>query len=47
MTRSILLLATFVIAATLVNAQAPEPLGKPVSDAPIEQVTIHPLFKVH
>jgi hypothetical protein len=47
MTRSITLFAALLLAAVFVNAQAPEPIGKAPSDAPIEQVMIHPLFKVH
>ena len=47
MTRSTFLLVALALTAILVNAQAPEPIGKTISDAPIEQVMIHPLFEVH
>ena len=47
MKRSITISLFLALAAIFVNAQAPEPIGKAASDAPIEQVMIHPLFKVH
>jgi hypothetical protein len=47
MTRTLILLVTIAFAAIFVNAQAPEPIAKATSDAPIEQVMIHPLFNVH
>lgn len=38
----------FVVLATVSSfPQAPEPLGRQTSDTPIEQVMVHPLFKVH
>lgn len=43
MTRFLLTIAFALLSTTLSVAQAPEPI-KPPAEAPIEQVTIHPLF---
>jgi murein DD-endopeptidase MepM/ murein hydrolase activator NlpD len=47
MTKPILSLAVLALTAFNTYSQAPEPVGKPATDAPIEQVTIHPIFKAH
>ena len=47
MTKSLLSLLVLLLTSVMAGAQAPEPVGKEASTAPIEQVTIHPLFKVH
>ena len=47
MTKPIFLLAVFALAAVCTYPQSPEPIGKTAGDAPIEQVTIHPIFTAH
>src|SRR5688572_32666001 len=47
MIKPTLLLAVLALAAVCTYSQAPEPVGKAISNAPIEQVTINPIFTAH
>lgn len=47
MPKPISVILILISASICTYSQAPEPIGKQPSGAPIEQVTIHPLFKVH
>ena len=47
MTKPILLLVFLALTAVCTYSQTPQPLGKLASDAPIEHVTIHPVFTAH